>query len=258
MLIGAMNHPLRDPVLEMDWMGRLELDFIDLTLEPPAASSEKVSPAALCEGLERNRLSVVGHTAFYLPIASPFEKLRAAAMDEMKHCIDVFAEVGALWVNVHPDPHMHFHTEEEMREQNLKSMRELMNYAQSRGTGLMVENTPKRFNSVAQLSSLLDPLPELGLHLDIGHANLEVKENTTSELVAHYGPRIRHVHVHDNKGGSADLHLPLGAGTIDFRQELGALKSSGYDGTITLEVFSRDTHYFTYSRDVLCELWGAL
>jgi sugar phosphate isomerase/epimerase len=258
MMIGAMNHPQRDPVEEMDWMGRLGLDFIDLTLEPPAAASWKMDPAVLKEGLERNRLKAVGHTAFYLPIVSPIDDLRAAAMQEMRRCIDLFAAIGVLWVNVHPDPHMHFHTETEMREQNRESLRELLEHAAHRGTGLMVENIPKRFNSVEQLAPLLDPLPDLGLHLDIGHANLEVKENTTAELVAHYGPRIRHVHLHDNKGGSADLHLPLGAGTIDMLHELGELKSSGYDGTITLEVFSKDTHYFAYSRDVLRALWDTL
>jgi sugar phosphate isomerase/epimerase len=85
-----------------------------------------------------------------------------------------------------------------------------------------------------------------------------VTENTTEELLAHFGPRIRHVHLHDNKGGTADLHLPLGSGTMDFRRQLAALKSIGYDGTITLEVFSADPHYFAYSRDVLRETWDAL
>ena len=258
MLIGAMNHPLRDPVQEMEWMGQLGLDFIDLTLEPPEAASWKMNPGALRAALERNHLRVIGHTAFYLPIASPIEELREAAMQELRRCIDVFAAIGTLWVNVHPDPHMHFHPKDEMRNQNRDSLRELLAHAAKRGTGLMLENIPKTFNSVETLAPLLDPLPELGLHLDIGHANLEVAENTTAELVAHYGPRIRHVHLHDNKGGSADLHLPLGAGTIDVRHELAELKSSGYDGTITLEVFSRDTHYFAYSRDVLRGLWEDL
>ncbi len=258
MLIGAMNHPQRDPVQEMDWMGRLGLGFVDLTLEPPAASSSRVDVASLRAGLEHNRLRVIGHTPFYLPIASPIEELRQAAILELKRCIDVFAALGALWVNVHPDSHMHFYPKDEMREQNRRSLRELLAHASERGTGLMVENIPKTFNSVTQLAPLLDPLPELGLHLDIGHANLQVEENTTAELVAHYGPRIRHVHLHDNKGGSADLHLPLGSGTLDLRHELAELKASGYDGTITLEVFSRDPHYFIYSRDVLRTLWDGL
>jgi sugar phosphate isomerase/epimerase len=121
--------------------------------------------------------------------------------------------------------------------------------------GLMIENLPGSFNTVRQLAELLEPVPELGLHLDIGHANLLVDHNTTEDLLAAYGARLRHVHLHDNKGGSADLHLPLGAGTLETERYLRALQRSGYDGTITLEVFTPDRHFLTYSRDVLRRLW---
>ncbi len=258
MLLGAMNHPQRDPIREMAWMGRLNLGFVDLTLEPPAAASWRVDVEALRAALERYNLRLIGHTAFYLPIASPIPELRAAAIRELQRSIGVFATLGAQWVNVHPDARMHFHTREEMVEENRHSLAELLLFAAERGVGLMLENTPKCFNSVEQLAPLLEPLPELGLHLDIGHANLEVEENTTAALLAHYGPRIRHVHLHDNRGGSGDLHLPLGAGTLDVRRELAELKASGYDGTITLEVFSRDRHYFAHSCEVVRALWEGL
>jgi sugar phosphate isomerase/epimerase len=71
-----------------------------------------------------------------------------------------------------------------------------------------------------------------------------------------FGPRLRHVHLHDNKGGSADLHLPLGAGTLDAARYVRCLKAAGYDGTITLEVFTPDRQFFVYSRDVLRRLWN--
>jgi sugar phosphate isomerase/epimerase len=107
------------------------------------------------------------------------------------------------------------------------------------------------------LRELLEPLPALGFHLDIGHANLLVERNTTESLLAAYAPRLRHVHLHDNKGGSADLHLPLGAGTMDVARQVRALKASGYDGTIMLEVFSPDRQHLAYSREVLRRLWEA-
>src|SRR5256885_13290799 len=49
-----------------------------------------------------------------------------------------------------------------------------------------------------------------------------------------------HVHLHDNRGGNLDLHLPLGAGNINLAASMSALRSCGYDGTITLEVFTDD------------------
>ncbi len=89
-------------------------------------------------------------------------------------------------------------------QKNLATLGELLPYAAERGVGIMLENLPGDFNTAQQLGELLDPLPELGLHLDIGHANLMVLQSTVDELLAAYGTRLRHVHLHDNKGGGAD------------------------------------------------------
>jgi sugar phosphate isomerase/epimerase len=85
-----------------------------------------------------------------------------------------------------------------------------------------------------------------------------VPSNTTGQILRAHGKRLRHVHLHDNRGGHADLHLPLGAGNLDLRREIGALKECGFDGTITLEVFTPDRHFLAYSRDVLRRVWNEL
>ena len=161
-------------------------------------------------------------------------------------------------MNLHPDRHAPFHSRRFVIEQNVKSIAELLPVASDYGVGLMVENVPGEFNSRAQLGELLEALPELALHLDIGHCNLQVPSNTAMEIITAYGPRVRHVHIHDNKGGYADLHLPLGTGNLDYRGPLQALQSWGYDSTITLEVFSEDRHYLEYSREILKETWAEL
>ena len=255
MLVGAMNHPGRDVIGEIAWMVAMELDFIDLTLEPPAAASWRVDPKEIRRALDDFGLDVVGHTAYYLPMASPFEGIRRAVVEELKHCLEVFSVVGAKWMNLHPDRHAPMHERAFVIERNIKTITELLPIARDCGVGLMIENLPGDFNSVLQLSGLLDPIPELGLHLDLGHANLRVARNTTDELLRAYGARLRHVHLHDNKGGDADLHLPLGSGNLDLHHLLQLRRVAGYDGTITLEVFSEDKHYLAYSRDILRKSW---
>lgn len=255
MLIGTMNHPARDVLEEIQWIGSMDFDFIDLTLEPPMAVARRIDKNAVRAALEDQGLEVVGHTAYYLPLCSPFESIRRAAVDELKYCLEVFASVGAGWMNIHPDRTAPLHERKFIIDRNLQTIRELLGASREFGVGIMVENLPGSFNSVRQLSELLDPIPELGLHLDIGHANLLVDHNTTDELLAAFAPRLRHVHLHDNKGGSADLHLPLGAGTLDTPHYLRSLQSAGYDGTITLEVFTPDRHHLAYSRDVLRQMW---
>ena len=257
MLIGAMNHPGRDVLLEIEWMAEMDLDFLDLTLEPPCAAVEKINVGAIRSALDDYGMGVVGHTAYYLPLCSPFESIREACVQELKLCIAAFAELGAKWMNLHPDRTAPMHDRKFIIEKNLQSLRELFVEARRFGIGLMIENLPGTFNTVMQLSELMDPLPDLGLHLDIGHANLQTDHNTTSDLLVAYGSRVRHVHLHDNKGGSADLHLPLGAGTIEVGHYIHLLQAIGYDGTITLEVFSPDRHHLAYSRDLLRRIWDA-
>jgi sugar phosphate isomerase/epimerase len=255
-LIGAMNHPAAPVLDEIAWIAELDLDFVDLTLEPPAAASWRIDPYAIRDALQKHKLPVVGHTAFYLPMGSAIEELRRASVVELRRCLEAFSIIGASWMNVHPDRHAPMHSRQFYIEQNICSFQELLADARRLGMGMMIENLPGDYNSAAQLGELLDRIPELGLHLDIGHANLQVPFNTTQEILAAYGQRLRHVHLHDNKGGFADLHLPLGSGTVDLPAAVHALKRCGYDGTITLEVFTADRYYLTYSRDVLRKLWN--
>lgn len=258
MLIGAMNHPAHDPVAEIRWMAGMGLEFIDLTIEPPGASSWRIDIPAIRKELDRNAMGVVGHTAYYLPFANAFESVRRAAVDELRRCLDLFAQAGAKWMNLHPDRHAPMHDRGFYIRRNLESLHELQEHAAKTGVGLMIENLPGDFNDARQLGELLDPMPQLGLHLDIGHANLMVPHNTTGEILRAHGRRLRHVHLHDNKGGHADLHLPLGAGNLDLHAAIRALKACGFDGTITLEVFTPDRHYLAYSRDVLRKMWNEI
>ncbi|MDB6109375.1 MAG: Xylose isomerase domain protein barrel [Pedosphaera sp.] len=256
MLIGTMNHPARDILAEIEWIAGLGLEFVDLTLEPPKAAAWQVDPAVLRAALEKHHLPVVGHTAYYLPLANPFESIRRAAVGELIACLGVFAKVGARWMNLHPDHNVPMHDRPFVIERNLQSLRELTVAAHDHNIGLMIENLPGKFNTVAQLAPLLEALPDLGFHLDIGHSNLLLDYNSADELITAYGSRLRHVHLHDNKGGAYDLHAPLGTGTVDIPHHLRTLKRSGYDGTITLEVFTPDHHYLAYSRDILRRIWS--
>jgi sugar phosphate isomerase/epimerase len=255
MLIGTMNHPARDVLKEIEWIAAMGLEFVDLTLEPPRAAVWQVDVNAIRQRLQDYHLPVVGHTAYYLPLASPFELVRRAAVEELKYCAEVFGKIGAKWMNLHPDNNAPMHDRDFAIQRNLLSLQELAPVANDCGVGLMIENLPGSFNTVAQLAPLLDHLPDLGFHLDIGHSNLMVEHNSADDLIKTYHARLRHVHLHDNKGGTNDLHMPLGTGTVNFPRYIRSLRAAGYDGTITLEVFTPDRHYLAYSRDLLRRIW---
>jgi sugar phosphate isomerase/epimerase len=254
MQIGAMNHPARPVLEQIEWIGKSGLEFLDLTLEPPGAASWNIDAAAVRRALKEHKLGVVGHTAPYLPVASPMEGVRRAAVAEFRRCLNVFHEVGARWMNIHPGT-APMHERRFSIAQNLASLEELLETAREQQVGIMIENIPGAFNSATQMGELFDPLPELGLHLDLGHTNLMTHVNTTNEIMAAYGQRLRHVHLHDNRGGNLDLHLPLGAGNLNVADAVRTLKASHYEGTITLEVFASDPNLLLHSRDVLRRVW---
>jgi sugar phosphate isomerase/epimerase len=257
MLVGAMNFPGRSVLKEIHRIHEDGFDFVDLTIEPPAAWNVNGKEiGALVSDLG---LGVVGHTAWYLPIASAFPELRRTAHDLYRRALDTFADAGVELVNVHPDQKVPLHSVEQLRKANAEAISELASEASRRNVRLMVENLDRRFADVDDLRAILDAVPEVGFHLDVGHANLRLglgEANRTASLLEAFGPRLAHVHVSDNRGGAEDLHLPLGAGTVDFKSGIRALKRAGWDGTVTLEVFAREREHLRTSRRLWLEWWA--
>ena len=252
-----MNFPGRSVLKEIHRISEDGFDFVDLTLEPPAAwLPDGKEVGSLIGDLG---LTAVGHTAWHLPIASPFEEIRKAARDLYRRALDCFADAGVELVNVHPDQRVPLHSKDNVRVMNAEAIKLLAEDAAGRGITIMVENDDRMFSGVEGLSVILDAVPEAQLHLDVGHANLRLgltEKNRTASLLEAFGDRVAHVHVSDNKGGAEDLHLPLGAGTIDWHGAIRALKEAGYDGTVTLEVFSRERDYLRASRRQWIEWWS--
>ena len=89
----------------------------------------------------------------------------------------------------------------------------IVDYGTEFGITVCIENLTERSDSFAPA---FEAVPELRMTLDIGHAQLLAKKNTSFGFIEDYFSRIAHMHVHDNNGGTSvkdDLHLPLGDGT---------------------------------------------
>jgi sugar phosphate isomerase/epimerase len=98
--IGAMNHPSRNAVKEIDWIGQHGFDFVDLTLEPPAAP-DHIDPGAVRAALDRHGPGVVAHTAWFIPLGSPFGGVREASLVEFRRALRAARQIGATVMNVH-------------------------------------------------------------------------------------------------------------------------------------------------------------
>ena len=71
---------------------------------------------------------------------------------------------------------------------------------------------------------------------DVGHWNMFTTV-TLEEWFEALGPFIAESHIHDNHG-SADEHLPLGEGVIDFERVFGLLRQHAPNAVWTIEAHS--------------------
>lgn len=255
MLIGAMNNPMIDVTEEIAVFADLGFEFLDLTLEPEETYSAAVNIDRVARALEEANMGLVGHSAWYLPVASPFPEFRELAMRELERCLRVFRDLGAKRMNLHPWTRVSLYDEEWVIAQNVEALAKLADTAREMGIVVMLENMP-HFSRVSQIKPILDAVPDAEFLLDVGHANIDAPYNRSEELLANFGHRLGHVHVSDNRGGHDDQHLPLGVGNINWLSVVHNLKNVGYDGTVTVEVFGDDNDYLALSREKFKALWG--
>ena len=258
MQIGVMNHPARDPVEEINWIAHNGFDFVDFTLEPPAADPDDIDVDAIRSALDRLDLGVVAHTAYYLPLASPFASIRHTCLEEFRRALQAANRIGAKVMNTHFDKPPKFFSEQDTVNWHVEVLGPLCEDAAQLGVTVVLEHVPfAGGNQLEMISAILDKLPLLRFHLDSGHAMLERGHDRWNEYLDHLGHKLLHVHLSENDG-SSDQHLPLGSAprsTTDWPSHIKQLKATGYDGTITLEVFAPEREHLLLSRDLLKAWW---
>lgn len=259
MQIGVMNHPARDPVKEIEWIGKHGFDFVDLTVEPPAADPDDIDVEAIRAALDRHDLGVVAHTAYYLPLASPFASVRQICLAEFQRALKAAHRVGAEVMNAHFDKPPKFFSQQETITWHVEVLGPLCDDAAQLGITVVLEHVPSAGdNQLEMVAAILDKVPLLRFHLDSGHAKLECGYDRWDEYLDRLGHKLLHVHLSENDG-SSDQHLPLGSAprsTTDWASHIEKLKAIGYDGTITLEVFSPKKEHLLVSRDLLRAWWA--
>jgi len=175
---------------------------------------------------------------------------------QIEGAIEVCHELGIRKITLHP-PMLTTGTHMMDGKRVLKEFEEAANVfvatAKDLDCTILIENLDEEAFTMSDFQDLFDEVPDLGFTLDIGHANIGKQENSSVEYLRRFRDKLGHIHLSDNLGGYGDLHLPLGAGIIDFTKILQEIRDIGYDETITLEVFSQDRTYLQLSREKLAQ-----
>jgi len=170
--IGCPNHPRRDLLQEVRWIGENGFRFVDLFLEPDRALPEKTDTNELKRILTDHSLSVVSHTAWYLPFGSPYPELRQTAVHIVSGYLPFLQEVGASAMTVHANWASGLFSDVECVDFQLSALEPLVREASRFGIRILYEPMDTYRDTLENLDRIVSRLPELRVHIDMGHAHV--------------------------------------------------------------------------------------
>ena len=264
MKYGAMNFPIKPLLSEIEEIGEMGFDYVELTMDPPEATPQKIlaQKRQIQDLLRRYRMGIIGHLPTFVWTSDLYESLRKVSIQETLDALEAGVELGIEKVVLHPGyiTGLGKFLLDKAKGYGMESIETILNKATSLGLTLCLENMFPQAHFLSkphEFQEVFESFPDLRLALDIGHANLGGGKNKSSEFIHQYGYRIGHIHANDNFG-KEDNHLPVGAGIIDFEKILKELNEARYDETLTLEIFSKDRDYLKISKDKIKRIWEAL
>jgi sugar phosphate isomerase/epimerase len=173
--------------------------------------------------------------------------LKEVAIPRIKRSIEIASIMGAHCIVIHPLHHLDYKTrEKEIRELNIKYMKELVPVAKDLGVIIGFENMWQRDLTtgkiIANVGGFAKELAEdvdkinsdwVKVCLDVGHCSL-VGEEAKDAIHLLGKERIIALHVHDNDY-CEDLHTLPYLGKMNWAEIMKALSGIGYEGDLTYE-----------------------
>jgi sugar phosphate isomerase/epimerase len=172
-------------------------------------------------------------------IASPSKPILNASLKRLKESMAYANALDAkLWV-FHPGNKTGismFYPGDDWK-QNIQTISVLHKTAEEHGLNIALENLPEKYGFLMKQPEDFQKfyketsLHNIGIVLDVGHANLE---GQTEQFLRKLPDKIVHIHVSDNTG-EHDQHLGIGYGKIDWQQFAENLREIDYDKTVLIE-----------------------
>ena len=255
-LAFSTNAYLRHPFDEAaDRIASFGYEGLELMADVPHAW-----PAGLLEGpkrgiraaMERNRLVFSNVNAFmmnaindyrqpywYPSFIEPDPHYRRVRIDHTRRALSLCAELGAPHITTEPGgPLAAGQSRQEAIDLFVEVLKPLAEHAHQKGVLLLIEPEPELLlETTDQYLEVAERLnaPSIGLNFDVGHAYC-VREDLP-RAIAKLAPHIRHYHLEDIAASRVHQHLVPGTGAIDFATVITAIRATGYDGWLTVELY---------------------
>lgn len=215
----------------------LGFDGIEIPVENPEIINVKQIKESL-ESHDFNCSSICAVMSAERDPTSPEKAVRENAFRYLKFCVDLAYEVGCdivvgpIYAAVGK---CIFEDKERAWRTSVDLVKELARYALDRGVKLGVEPLNRYETSMINLVSTALKyvedvnLPNVGIHFDTYHANIE--EKSFKQAIKLAGKLLFHVHACENDRGTP------GTGHIPWNEVAEALKEVGYERWLVIETF---------------------
>ena len=217
-------------------------------------------PAGLLDGpkrairsaMERNNLTFSNVNAFmmnaiadhrqpywYPSFIEPDEGYRRVRIDHTRRALDLAAELGAPHITTEPGgPLAPGQSRGEAMDRFVEVLKPLAEHAERAGVGLLIEPEPGLLiETTDEYLEVADRVgsPAIGLNFDVGHAYCMGED--LPRAIAARAAQTRHYHLEDIAATRVHHHLVPGTGAIDFAEVVAAIRATGYDGWLTVELY---------------------
>ncbi len=169
----------------------------------------------------------------------PDSAYRQIRIDHTKAALTMSRQLGARHITTEPGgPIGEGQSYKQAMHLFVEMLKPVIEHAEKEGVQLLIEPEPglliERFEQYEELAARIDS-PYLGMNFDVGHAYCVSQE--PAEWIGRMARHTGHYHFEDIASTRVHQHLVPGKGAIDFSATLCAIRETGYNGWLTVELY---------------------
>ncbi len=169
----------------------------------------------------------------------PDPHYRAIRREHTKRALQLAVDLGAPHVTTEPGgPLADGQTWQSAAAIFYEELMPCIELAESLKMPLLIEPEPglliERFDQYREFVDRIDS-SLIGLNFDVGHAYCVGED--PQDWISRMAPHTKHYHLEDIAATRVHQHLVPGRGAIEFAATLAAIKQTGYDGWLTVELY---------------------
>jgi sugar phosphate isomerase/epimerase len=231
--------PLEDAVT---WAAGHDVHFVDVQLDTGAnalGTIDERRAAALRAACERHGVRLGLHTSSAVNVAEYAPYVGDAVEQYLRAYVDAACRLGAQWIVMHAGFHFTADRDERIAA-GRERLKRIVGYAEGKGALVLLENLNKE-PEAAEVHYLAHTVEEWRLYFDaiqspafrlsftVNHAHL-VPDGVAGFVDAIAFDRVEEVRLADCFRNGNEVHLPPGAGNLDFADMFRRVEGAGFSG----------------------------